>query len=43
MNLAGERIALTGGSGGLGQFVAAALLREGAELTVMSRSSPAGK
>jgi short-subunit dehydrogenase len=39
MTLAGERIALTGGSGGIGQFVAAALLREGADLTVMSRSS----
>jgi len=40
--LAGKRIILTGGSGGLGQLVAAALVREGVDLTVMSRSRPAG-
>lgn len=39
MPLKGKKVILTGGSGGLGQFVAAELLREGAELAVMTRSS----
>lgn len=34
----GKQIVLTGGSGGLGQLVAAELLREGAGVTVMSRT-----
>lgn len=38
MVLAEKRIILTGGSGGLGQFVAADFVREGADLTVMSRT-----
>src|SRR6202035_2526922 len=38
MALTGKRIILTGGSGGLGQCVAAELLREGAGVTVMSRT-----
>jgi short-subunit dehydrogenase len=38
MALTGKRIILTGGSGGLGKFVAAELLREGADLTVVSRT-----
>jgi short-subunit dehydrogenase len=38
MTLVKKRILLTGGSGGIGQFVAAALLREGADLTVLSRT-----
>jgi short-subunit dehydrogenase len=38
MTLAQKRIVLIGGSGGLGQRVAAELLREGAEITVMSRA-----
>jgi short-subunit dehydrogenase len=38
MPLFGKRIILTGGSGGLGQLVAAELLREGADITVMSRT-----
>ena len=38
MRLFGKRIILTGGSGGLGRLVAAELLREGADLTVMSRT-----
>jgi short-subunit dehydrogenase len=38
MVLIGKRIILTGGSGGLGQRVAAELLREGAGVTVMSRT-----
>ena len=42
MALFGKRIILTGGSGGLGQLVAAELLREGADVTVMSRTWIAG-
>ena len=38
MALTGNRIILTGGSGGLGKLVAAELLREGADLTVVSRT-----
>ena len=38
MALTGKRIILTGGSGGLGQLVAAELSREGADLAVMSRN-----
>jgi short-subunit dehydrogenase len=38
MILARKRIVLTGGSGGLGRSVAAALCREGAEITTMSRA-----
>jgi short-subunit dehydrogenase len=38
MGLTGKRIILTGGSGGLGQRVAAELVREGAGVTVMSRT-----
>ena len=38
MALTGKRIILTGGSGGLGKLVAAELLREGADLTVVSRT-----
>ena len=38
MRLAQKRIILTGGSGGLGQLVAAELVREGAELAIMSRT-----
>jgi len=38
MQIAQKRIILTGGSGGLGQLVAAEFLREGAELTIMSRT-----
>jgi short-subunit dehydrogenase len=38
MSLKQKRIVLTGGSGGIGQLVAAEFLREGADLTVMSRS-----
>ena len=38
MALTGKRIILTGGSGGIGKLVAAELLREGADLTVMSRT-----
>ena len=38
MALSGKRIILTGGSGGLGKLVAAELLREGADLTVVSRT-----
>jgi short-subunit dehydrogenase len=38
MVLTGKQIILTGGSGGLGQLVAAGLLREGAGVTVMSRT-----
>jgi short-subunit dehydrogenase len=38
MTLARKRIVLIGGSGGLGQRVAAELLREGAAITVMSRT-----
>jgi short-subunit dehydrogenase len=38
MALFGKRIILTGGSGGLGQCVAAELLREGAGVTAMSRT-----
>ncbi len=41
MTVARKRIVLTGGSGGLGQLVATELLREGADLTVLSRA-PAG-
>jgi short-subunit dehydrogenase len=37
MRLTQKRIVLIGGSGGLGQLVAAEFLREGAELTIMSR------
>jgi short-subunit dehydrogenase len=37
----GKRIVLTGGSGGLGRLVAEEFLREGADLTVLSRG-PAG-
>src|ERR1700692_1555448 len=37
MALSGKRIILTGGSGGLGKLVAAELLREGADLHVVSR------
>ena len=39
MPLARKRIILTGGSGGLGHLVAAKLLREGAHVTVLSRTS----
>lgn len=43
MPLANKRIILTGGSGGIGELTAAALLREGAQVTVLSRSGgPAG-
>jgi short-subunit dehydrogenase len=38
MALTGKLVILTGGSGGLGQCVAAELLREGAGVTVMSRT-----
>jgi len=38
MSLAEKRIILTGGSGGIGELTAAALMREGAEVAVMSRS-----
>lgn len=38
MGRAQKRIVLTGGSGGLGQLVAAEFLREGADLTIMSRT-----
>ena len=38
MPFMGKRIVLTGGSGGLGRLVAAALVRDGADLTVMSRT-----
>jgi short-subunit dehydrogenase len=39
MPLARKRIILTGGSGGLGHLVAAELLRDGANVTVLSRTS----
>src|ERR1700722_14590956 len=42
MALFGKRIILTGGSGGLGQRVVAELLREGAGVTVMSRTWTGG-
>src|ERR1700719_3647941 len=42
MALFGKRIILTGGSGGLGQCVVAELLREGAGVTVMSRTWTGG-
>jgi short-subunit dehydrogenase len=38
MPLKQKKVLLTGGSGGIGQLVAAEFLREGAELAVMSRS-----
>ena len=38
MSFADKRIILTGGSGGLGALTAAALIREGADVAVMSRS-----
>jgi short-subunit dehydrogenase len=38
MTLAGKRIILTGGTGGLGQCVVAELLRQDADLLVLSRS-----
>lgn len=38
MTLKQKRVALTGGSGGLGRVVAAELQREGAEVTVLSRT-----
>lgn len=41
--LQNQRVILTGGSGGIGVLTAAALSREGADVTVMSRSrAPAG-
>jgi short-subunit dehydrogenase len=39
MPLKQKRVILTGGSGGIGQLVAAEFLREGADLAVMSRSN----
>ena len=42
MELAGKRIVLTGGSGGIGQFVVAALLQRGADLTLLSRTEIGG-
>jgi short-subunit dehydrogenase len=38
VSLASKRIILTGGSGGIGELTAAALMREGADVAVMSRS-----
>ena len=38
MPFANKRIILTGGSGGIGGLTAAALIREGADVAVMSRS-----
>jgi short-subunit dehydrogenase len=43
VTLAQKRIVLTGGTGGLGQCVAAELLRQGADLLVLSRSRLADK
>jgi short-subunit dehydrogenase len=39
LSLTNKRIMLTGGSGGIGELTAAVLLREGATVTVMSRSA----
>ena len=38
MSFADKRIMLTGGSGGIGELTAAALMREGADVAVVSRS-----
>jgi short-subunit dehydrogenase len=40
MPLRQKRVLLTGGSGAIGQLIAAEFLREGAELAVMSRTAP---
>ena len=40
MPLKQKRIIMTGGSGGIGRLVAAGFLREGAEVSVMSRTDP---
>ncbi len=39
MSLTSKRIILTGGSGGIGELTAEALMREGADVAVMSRSA----
>lgn len=40
MSLKQKKIIMTGGSGGIGQFVAAGFLEEGADLSMMSRTDP---
>jgi NAD(P)-dependent dehydrogenase (short-subunit alcohol dehydrogenase family) len=39
MSLKRQRILVTGGSGGIGRFLVAEFVREGAEVTVLSRNN----